>query len=193
MQAIWPRRSNGTNLIYYVTDANWSLWQTARRLVLHRPNADPHLKTHGILLDFCYGTSLTPLYMKPCHILIRIHACVPRSPGWLVVPEPTLISGTGTDGQRLLPFITWVGSSKMYFMRLPRGNCGRVLVIPSDGQLTYAAFCLLSLLFTFLIYQFCFLGLLSPKQHLYPNICLRLILAKPNVRYSFKTHFKCTR
>lgn len=118
----------------------------------------------------------------------------PGSPGWLVVPEPTIISGTGTDGQRLLPFITWVGSSKMYFMRLPRGNCGRVLVIPSDGQLTYAAFCLLSLLhFTFLIYQFCFLGLLSPKQHLYPNICLRLILAKPNVRYSVKTHFKCTR
>ena len=78
MQAMWPRRSHSTNLIYYVTNANCSLWQTARRLVLHRPNADPHLKTHWILLDFCYGTSLTPLYMKPCHILIRIHACIPR-------------------------------------------------------------------------------------------------------------------
>lgn len=144
MQAIWPSRSNGTNLIYYVTDANWSLWQTARRLVLHRQvqiltskHTEYFLISAMVFLwHHCIWNPVTS-YSGFMHVY-------PGSPGWLIVPEPTLISGTGTEGQRLLPFITWLGSSKMYFMRLPRGNCGRVLVILSDGQLTYTAFCLLS-------------------------------------------------
>lgn len=72
-------------------------------------------------------------------------------------------SDTETDGHMFLPCITWVDSFERCFIRLPRSNRKhqRVIVVHSDVQLIYRAFCVLSLLhFTFRIYQFGFLRLL---------------------------------
>lgn len=82
--------------------------------------------------------------MKPYSILISTHPYVPRKSRLIKMYRVNLDpSGTETNGHMLLPFITWVDSSKRYFVRLLKSHHQRVT--HSDIQLIYADFYLFSL------------------------------------------------